>query len=198
MHQAPWRCWNSSGLNAWRLSNARRRACAAPISARPTSAKTRTRLDLDTGRQSRLAGLLSHAWRPPPGAGASRAPLQCPVPHETFTGLSLEDLAARLGSRTRALAARKWLYDARPAPARLPERIPGVSPEAWAALCVTAPLPAYRLTDRREASDGTTKLVLDLSGAAVETVLIPGRGRSTVCVSSQAGCTRHCQFCATA
>jgi len=32
----------------------------------------------------------------------------------------------------------------------------------------------------------------------VETVLIPGPGRSTVCVSSQSGCTRHCQFCATA
>jgi 23S rRNA (adenine2503-C2)-methyltransferase len=28
-------------------------------------------------------------------------------------------------------------------------------------------------------------------------VLIPGRGRSTVCVSSQAGCTRRCDFCAT-
>jgi 23S rRNA (adenine2503-C2)-methyltransferase len=32
----------------------------------------------------------------------------------------------------------------------------------------------------------------------VETVRIPGRGRSTVCVSSQAGCTRRCTFCATA
>jgi 23S rRNA (adenine2503-C2)-methyltransferase len=59
-------------------------------------------------------------------------------------------------------------------------------------------MPAWTVTDRAEAADGTTKFVLDLSGAAVETVLIPGPGRSTVCVSSQAGCTRHCQFCATA
>jgi len=120
------------------------------------------------------------------------------VPDETFTGLALDELAARLGSRTRALAARKWLFDARPVPPALPERIPGVSIEAWASLRATAPLPAWRITDRREASDGTTKFVLDLPGAAVETVLIPGPGRSTVCVSSQAGCTRHCQFCATA
>ena len=32
----------------------------------------------------------------------------------------------------------------------------------------------------------------------IETVLIPAEDRSTVCVSSQAGCTRHCVFCATA
>jgi 23S rRNA (adenine2503-C2)-methyltransferase len=112
--------------------------------------------------------------------------------------LALDDLVARLGSRTRALAARKWLFEATPAPTALPQRIPGVSTEAWAAVRATAPLPAWRIADRRQAADGTTKLVVDLSGAAVETVLIPGRGRSTVCVSSQAGCTRACRFCATA
>ncbi len=120
------------------------------------------------------------------------------MPTETFTGLALDELAERLGSRTRALAARKWLYAARPVPAALPDRIPGVTGKAWAAVRHTAPLPPWTITDRRTAADGTTKLVLDLSGAAVETVLIPGRERSTVCVSSQAGCTRHCQFCATA
>ena len=47
--------------------------------------------------------------------------------------------------------------------------------------------------------DHTRKLLLTLNdGLTVETVLIPGRGRSTVCVSSQAGCTRRCDFCATA
>src|SRR5207302_8062497 len=33
--------------------------------------------------------------------------------------------------------------------------------------------------------------------ATVETVRIPSRGRHTVCISSQAGCTRRCVFCAT-
>jgi 23S rRNA (adenine2503-C2)-methyltransferase len=120
------------------------------------------------------------------------------VPDETFTGLSLDALADQLGSRTRALAARKWLYAARPVPTSLPRRIPRVTGDAWAAVQASAPMPAWRLTDRAEAADGTTKFVLDLAGAAVETVLIPGPRRSTVCVSSQAGCTRHCQFCATA
>jgi 23S rRNA (adenine2503-C2)-methyltransferase len=120
------------------------------------------------------------------------------VPAETFTGLALDDLADRLGSRTRALAARKWLFSARRVPAALPERVPGVGVRAWAALREGAPLPGWTILDRRRAADGTTKLAIDLSGASVETVLIPGRGRSTVCVSSQAGCTRHCRFCATA
>jgi len=120
------------------------------------------------------------------------------VPTETFTGLPLDELVARLGSRSRALAARRWLFETKPVPAALAERIPGVNTEAWTALRATAPLPAWRIADRRQAADGTTKLVVELSGAAVETVLIPGRGRSTVCVSSQAGCTRACRFCATA
>jgi 23S rRNA (adenine2503-C2)-methyltransferase len=120
------------------------------------------------------------------------------VPPETFTGLALDELTRRLGSRTRALAARKWLHEARPLPAVLPERIPGVAPRPWAELRAEAPLPQWSIVDRRQAQDGTTKLALALAGATVETVLIPGHGRSTVCVSSQAGCTRRCTFCATA
>ena len=115
-----------------------------------------------------------------------------------LTGLSLADLATLLGSRTRALAARRWLFETRPLPEALPERIPGVSAQAWAAVRDRAPLPAWRVTETRQAPDGTTKITIALSGAAIETVLIPAKGRSTVCVSSQAGCTRHCVFCATA
>ena len=75
---------------------------------------------------------------------------------------------------------------------------PRCDPGGWDAVRAEAPLPPWRLPERAEAPDGTTKYALDLAGAAVETVLIPGRGRSTVCVSSQAGCTRACGFCATA
>lgn len=63
-------------------------------------------------------------------------------------------------------------------------------------------------------SDGTTKLLLRLvDGYEVETVLIPfwsnttgnnakynnsrGKGRTTVCISSQVGCRQGCTFCAT-
>ena len=124
--------------------------------------------------------------------------LQSGMPGATLTGLPLADLADLLGSRTRALAVRRWLFETRPLPAELPARIAGVSTRAWSAVREAAPLPAWRVAQRQEAPDGTTKVALELGGATVETVLIPAEDRTTVCVSSQAGCTRHCQFCATA
>jgi 23S rRNA (adenine2503-C2)-methyltransferase len=48
------------------------------------------------------------------------------------------------------------------------------------------------------ATDGTRKWLLKVDGAnAVEAVFIPQDGRGTLCVSSQAGCTLDCAFCAT-
>ena len=48
------------------------------------------------------------------------------------------------------------------------------------------------------AADGTRKWLLKVDGAnAVEAVFIPEDGRGTLCVSSQAGCTLDCAFCAT-
>ncbi|MDE5611404.1 MAG: 23S rRNA (adenine(2503)-C(2))-methyltransferase RlmN [Odoribacter sp.] len=48
------------------------------------------------------------------------------------------------------------------------------------------------------ASDGTIKTSWQLhDGAVIESVLIPGNQKFTVCVSSQAGCKLGCKFCAT-
>ncbi|MBM3352738.1 MAG: radical SAM protein, partial [Betaproteobacteria bacterium] len=48
------------------------------------------------------------------------------------------------------------------------------------------------------AADGTRKWLLKVDGAnAVEAVFIPEAGRGTLCLSSQAGCTLDCAFCAT-
>lgn len=48
------------------------------------------------------------------------------------------------------------------------------------------------------AADGTRKWLLDVgAGNAVETVLIPEDDRTTLCISSQAGCAVNCSFCAT-
>ena len=112
--------------------------------------------------------------------------------------LSLRDLTEKLDSRARALRARRWLYAARPFPDVLPGTVPGIQGAAWQALCALAPLPPWLLRARHDAGDGTLRYLLELAGASVETVLIPGAGRSTVCVSSQSGCTRQCGFCATA
>ncbi len=51
---------------------------------------------------------------------------------------------------------------------------------------------------RRESRDGTVKWVVRVAnGNCVETVLIPDRGRNTLCVSSQVGCMLDCSFCST-
>jgi 23S rRNA (adenine2503-C2)-methyltransferase len=66
------------------------------------------------------------------------------------------------------------------------------------ALAAEAPpsLPAELV--KRESGDGTVKWLLGLpDGEAVEAVLIPGEGRNTLCVSTQAGCPIGCRFCRT-
>lgn len=56
---------------------------------------------------------------------------------------------------------------------------------------------AHAVDCAEERSTGTRKLLLKLAdGALVESVVIPSRGRWTVCVSSQVGCACGCAFCA--
>ena len=59
--------------------------------------------------------------------------------------------------------------------------------------------PALSERDRRSSADGrTVKWLWSLpDGAGLESVLMHYRTRSTVCVSSQAGCAMRCVFCAT-
>lgn len=46
--------------------------------------------------------------------------------------------------------------------------------------------------------DGSIKWIIEVgSGSRVEAVYIPEQGRGTLCVSSQAGCSLDCSFCAT-
>ncbi len=54
------------------------------------------------------------------------------------------------------------------------------------------------LAARREAADGTVKFLLETRDELhVEAVVMPYGRRTTVCVSSQAGCPVGCEFCAT-
>ncbi len=47
-------------------------------------------------------------------------------------------------------------------------------------------------------TDGSHKWIIEIaSGSRVEMVFIPEAGRGTLCVSSQAGCSLDCSFCAT-
>lgn len=49
-----------------------------------------------------------------------------------------------------------------------------------------------------KSSDGTRKYLFNgVKGRKIESVLIPDKDRSTLCVSSQSGCRMNCYFCAT-
>ncbi len=55
-----------------------------------------------------------------------------------------------------------------------------------------------RIRDCFEAQDGCYKWIVEVtSGSGVEMVYIPEAGRGTLCISSQAGCSLDCTFCAT-
>ena len=67
---------------------------------------------------------------------------------------------------------------------------------AW--LREDANLALPEVVERFESTDGTIKWLVRVgNGNSVETVLIPERGRNTLCVSSQVGCVLDCSFCAT-
>jgi 23S rRNA (adenine2503-C2)-methyltransferase len=66
------------------------------------------------------------------------------------------------------------------------------------ALDRTFSLTRLEAADTRVSSDGTVKHLWSLGdGELVESVLIPAAGRTTLCISSQAGCALGCTFCAT-
>ncbi|MSP91705.1 MAG: radical SAM protein [Myxococcales bacterium] len=69
-----------------------------------------------------------------------------------------------------------------------------------AAAVAVAPPTTLRLAEHALAADGTLRLGLTTAdGQAIETVVIPAPGgdRTTVCLSSQAGCAFACRFCET-
>ncbi len=110
-----------------------------------------------------------------------------------LAGLSLPELAGLLGSRPRALEVLKWMHSG-------PEEgsVPKISADSWKLLLTRCQLPTAEVVERSVSEDGTTKFLLGFNGVQVETVAIPTEGRTTICVSSQSGCSRKCVFCATA
>jgi 23S rRNA (adenine2503-C2)-methyltransferase len=55
-----------------------------------------------------------------------------------------------------------------------------------------------RIVTTQQASNGTVKFLLEeTDGERIECVLLPEHGRTTACISSQAGCAVGCTFCAT-
>ncbi|MGM0632555.1 MAG: 23S rRNA (adenine(2503)-C(2))-methyltransferase RlmN [Pseudomonadota bacterium] len=62
----------------------------------------------------------------------------------------------------------------------------------------TAEVRPPRIVDELPSSDGSRKWIVAVeSGSRVEAVFIPEGTRGTLCISSQAGCSLDCSFCAT-
>jgi len=112
-------------------------------------------------------------------------------------GLSAEELAHFLGGlRQPAYRARQvfsWLHrgaglaDMTDLPQALREKLSSFSASG-----------TLHVERSQTAPDGATKFAFRTpDGEVIETVLIPHRDRTTVCVSSQVGCAFGCQFCAT-
>lgn len=129
------------------------------------------------------------------GAGSDRPEIRQDV--RALTLAELEAVAIGAGERSfraRQIADRLWKRDAASFDemAELPLAL-------RASLEQHFTIGAVKLVHRQRSIDGTRKLLLELSDCErVESVIIPMKERTTLCISSQAGCAMQCAFCATA
>ena len=110
--------------------------------------------------------------------------------------LGMEQLFASLGEKPfRARQVLKWVHRRGAADFAA---MSDIAKELRAKLDHSAVIEPPQVVGDGTAPDGTRKWLLKVDGAnAVEAVFIPEDGRGTLCVSSQAGCTLDCEFCAT-
>ena len=77
-------------------------------------------------------------------------------------------------------------------------RLTGIKREFRDRLTDHACLNRLEVAKKEQSQDGTIKYAFRLAdGILIESVLIPGDGRLTLCLSSQAGCAMGCRFCLT-
>lgn len=118
----------------------------------------------------------------------------CEDPRLDLFDVSPAELGRRLGGPNRGVLPWKLIRQGRSpfSPGELgPKAL-----ERFTAVCRETPIEVIK---RSLSACGTRKLLLRMEdGLEVETVVIPGPERSTVCVSSQVGCVRGCEFCVTA
>jgi len=114
-------------------------------------------------------------------------------------GLSRQKMEAFLSEQGekpfRAIQLLKWIHQFGVTDF---DEMTNISKDLRARLKETAEVRPPRVKQRFDAADGCFKWVVEVeSGSSVETVFIPEAGRGTLCISSQAGCSLDCAFCAT-
>jgi 23S rRNA (adenine2503-C2)-methyltransferase len=109
---------------------------------------------------------------------------------------SAERFVSGLGwPRYRAKQILRWLYQRRVREVGRMTDLSNAERDSLHTMAVVG-----RSTDCRalRSADGTRKFLIGLEdGLTVESVLIPDRGRLTLCLSTQVGCTLDCGFCLT-
>lgn len=117
---------------------------------------------------------------------------------------SLAELLARDKPKSTAMAtaAKVARYVFRPdeTPAWSDEALTAIGVGAWARplLLELDPSPSLEIVEEAPSADDASRLLMRArDGSLVESVLIPGPARTTLCVSSQVGCARACSFCET-
>ena len=113
--------------------------------------------------------------------------------------MQLQAFFAAAGHREfRARQVMKWIYHRG---VRDPMAMTDLSKALRAWLIAHTEIRAPEVVHHARSRDGTRKWIVRVGDPAgdnwVETVLIPERGRNTLCVSSQVGCMLDCRFCAT-
>ena len=111
--------------------------------------------------------------------------------------LELEDWVTRWGEpKYRAKQLMSWLYHQR---ATAFESMTNLPASFRRKLAEAACISDIRVCTRAVSDiDSAVKYLFELSdGSRIESVLMPDRTRTTVCVSSQVGCAMACDFCAT-
>ncbi len=135
--------------------------------------------------------------------------MSAPLPRDAagrvlLMGLSRDALAEWLGaeievpaSKIETTTRRIWTAIYRHGHAKI-AAFPGIRGDFRQRIAAAARIDPLVLKDRRRAADGTQKFLFGTDdGAIIESVLIPGRQRLTLCISSQIGCAMRCAFCLT-
>ncbi len=122
-----------------------------------------------------------------------------PTERINLLGLSKQGMEAflqSLGERPfRAIQLMKWIHQQGVTDF---DAMSNISKSLREQLKECAEIKPPKIKDCFAAKDGCFKWIIEVaSGSSVETVFIPEAGRGTLCISSQAGCSLDCSFCAT-
>src|SRR5262245_11879691 len=118
--------------------------------------------------------------------------------HDALSLAALLERAGGSASAARATAGRVLPHAYAAMGAWDDASLAGAAIGAWArpALLRLDAERSMEIAERAPSADDTIRLALRArDGALVETVIIPGPARTTLCVSSQVGCARACSFC---